>query len=56
MGNRANGAVGMIIQIIVVVNNGVKLRTKEQQQDKQSHLRGDGGPHRENALQIMMVK
>jgi len=30
MGDRTDGAVGVIIQIIVVVNNGVELRAKEQ--------------------------
>jgi hypothetical protein len=40
MGNRADGAVGVIVQIVVMVNNGVELRAEEQQKHKCGHVPG----------------
>jgi hypothetical protein len=42
MGNRADGAVGVVIQILVMVNSCVELRTEEQQKHKRSHVLGNG--------------
>jgi len=38
MGNRADGTVGVVIQIVVMVNNSVELRAEEQQKRKCSHV------------------
>jgi len=44
MGNRADGAVGVVIQIVVMVNNGMELCAEEQQKHKYSHVLGHGCP------------
>jgi hypothetical protein len=44
MGNRADGAVRVVIQIVVMVNNGVELCAEEQQKQKYSHVPGNGCP------------
>ncbi len=46
MGNRADGAVGVIIQIVVMVNNGVELRAEEQQKYKCGQAPDHGCPQR----------
>ena len=38
MGNRADGAVGVVIEVIMMVNYGVELRDEEQQKCKRSHV------------------
>jgi len=45
MGNRADGTVGVVIQIVVMVNNGVELRDEEQQKHKCSHILENGRPN-----------
>jgi hypothetical protein len=42
MGYRTDRAVGVVIQIVVMVNSCVKLRTEEQQKHKHSHVLGYG--------------
>jgi len=42
MGNRADGTVGVVVQIVVMVNNGVELCAEEQQKHKCSHMLGYG--------------
>jgi hypothetical protein len=44
MGDSADGAVGVVIQIVMMVNNGVELRTEEQQKNKRSHVVDYGRP------------
>jgi hypothetical protein len=40
MGNRADGAVGVVIQIVVMVNSCVELRTEKQQKHNDSRMLG----------------
>lgn len=42
MGNRADRAVRVVIQIVVMMNSGVELRTEEQQKYKRNYLLGYG--------------
>jgi hypothetical protein len=44
MGNRADGAVGVVIQVVVMVDDGVELRAEEQQQNKRRQMPGYGCP------------
>ncbi len=54
MGNRADGAVGVVIQIVVLVNNCVELRAEKQQKNKRSQVPGYGCPQRKITPQIVM--
>jgi hypothetical protein len=44
MGNRTDGTVQVLLQVVVVVHDGMKLRAEEQQQDNGSQVIGYGCP------------